>query len=123
MVVNDKQSDIAILRTLGASPSRNHEDFYCPGGVCTEVFGTVIGVILGVALAMNLADVVAFIEGLFNVNVIPGDVYFIGFLPSELHWNDVFVVTSVALLLTVLATLYPAWKASRVNPADALRYE
>lgn len=122
MVVNDKQSDIAILRTLGASPSRIMKIFIVQGCLY-GVFGTVIGVILGVALAMNLADVVAFIEGLFNVNVIPGDVYFIGFLPSELHWNDVFVVTSVALLLTILATLYPAWKASRVNPADALRYE
>ena len=122
MVVNDKQSDIAILRTLGASPSKIMKIFIVQGCLY-GVFGTLIGVVLGVSLAMNLADVVGFIEGLFNVNVIPGDVYFIGFLPSELHWDDVFVVTSVALLLTVLATLYPAWKASRVNPAEALRYE
>ncbi|WP_196138024.1 lipoprotein-releasing ABC transporter permease subunit [Aliikangiella sp. G2MR2-5] len=122
MVVNDKQSDIAILRTLGASPARIMKIFIIQGCLY-GVFGTLIGVVLGVSLAVNLADVVAFVEGLFGVNVIPGDVYFIGFLPSELHWDDVFLVTSLALALTVLATLYPAWKASRVNPAEALRYE
>ncbi len=122
MVVNDKQSDIAILRTLGASPSSIMKIFIVQGCLY-GVFGTILGVVLGVLLATNLSDVVGFIEGLFNVNVIPGDVYFIGFLPSELHWEDVTIVASVALLLTVLATLYPAWKASKVNPAEALRYE
>ncbi|TQV84430.1 lipoprotein-releasing ABC transporter permease subunit [Aliikangiella coralliicola] len=122
MVVNDKQSDIAILRTLGASPATIMKIFIVQGSL-NGFIGTILGVIGGVALAINLPQVVAFVEQLFGVNVIPGDVYFIGFLPSELHWDDVILITSVALSLTVLATLYPAWKASRTNPAEALRYE
>jgi len=122
MVVNDKQSDIAILRTLGASPATIMKIFIVQGSL-NGVIGTIVGVICGVALALNLPEVVAFIESVFGVNVIPGDVYFIGFLPSELHWQDVFVITGVALCLTLLATLYPAWKASKTNPAEALRYE
>ncbi|MCW8999067.1 MAG: FtsX-like permease family protein, partial [Kangiellaceae bacterium] len=85
MVVNDKQSDIAILRTLGASPLRIMKIFIVQGCLY-GFFGTLIGVVLGVALASNLPEVVTFVEGLFGVNVIPGDVYFIGFLPSELHF-------------------------------------
>lgn len=122
MVVNDKQSDIAILRTLGASPASIMKIFIVQGSL-NGFIGTFFGVIGGVALAVNLPAVVGFVESLFGVNVIPGDVYFIGFLPSELHWNDVVMITCVALSLTVLATLYPAWKASRTNPAEALRYE
>jgi len=122
MVVNDKQSDIAILRTLGASPATIMKIFIVQGSI-NGVIGTIVGVIGGVALALNLPAVIGFIEGLFGVNVIPGDVYFIGFLPSELHWDDVGLITVVALSLTVLATLYPAWKASKTNPAEALRYE
>ena len=122
MVVNDKQSDIAILRTLGASPASIMKIFIIQGSI-NGVIGTLFGVVGGVALAINLPEVVGFIESLFGVNVIPGDVYFIGFLPSELHWNDVWMITTIALSLTVLATLYPAWKASKTNPAEALRYE
>lgn len=122
MVVNDKQSDIAILRTLGASPATIMKIFIVQGSL-NGFIGTFVGVIGGVALAINLPDVVAYVENIFGVNVIPGDVYFIGFLPSELHWDDVILITSVALSLTILATLYPAWKASRTNPAEALRYE
>jgi len=122
MVVTDKQADIAILRTLGASPATIMKIFMVQGSL-NGVIGTVIGVIGGVALAINLPEVVGFIERLFGVSVVPGDVYFIGFLPSELHWQDVFIIGSVALSLTVLATLYPAWKASRTRPAEALRYE
>lgn len=122
MVVNDKQSDIAILRTLGASPATIMKIFIVQGSI-NGVIGTFLGVIGGVALAVNLPEVVGFIESLFGVNVIPGDVYFIGFLPSELHWDDVWMITVIALSLTVLATLYPAWKASKTNPAEALRYE
>ena len=122
MVVNDKQADIAILRTLGASPATIMKIFIVQGSL-NGIIGTCIGVIGGVALAINLPSVVGYVEQLFGVNVIPGDVYFIGFLPSELHWDDVAMITGVALSLTVLATLYPAWKASRTNPAEALRYE
>lgn len=122
MVVNDKQSDIAILRTLGASPLTIMKIFMVQGSV-NGFIGTFLGVIGGVALAINLPAVVSFIENMFSVNVIPGDVYFIGFLPSELHWDDVFLITGVGLSLTLLATIYPAWKASKTNPAEALRYE
>ena len=122
MVVTDKQADIAILRTLGASPATIMKIFMVQGSL-NGVIGTVIGVLGGVALAVNLPEVVGFIESVFGVSVVPGDVYFIGFLPSELHWQDVATIAVVALSLTILATLYPAWKASRTRPAEALRYE
>jgi lipoprotein-releasing system permease protein len=122
MVVNDKQSDIAILRTLGASPATIMKIFIVQGSL-NGFIGTIIGVVGGVALAVNLPEVVGFFEKLFGANIIPGDVYFIGFLPSELHWQDVGLITATALSLTLLATLYPAWKASKTNPAEALRYE
>ena len=122
MVVTDKQSDIAILRTLGASPATIMKIFMVQGSL-NGIIGTFLGVLGGIALAINLPEVVAFIENLFGVSVIPGDVYFIGFLPSELHWEDVVVIASVALSLTMLATIYPAWRASRTRPAEALRYE
>ncbi|WP_444998505.1 lipoprotein-releasing ABC transporter permease subunit [Aliikangiella sp. IMCC44359] len=122
MVVTDKQADIAILRTLGASPATIMKIFIVQGSV-NGIIGTVIGVIGGVALAINLPQVVAFLEQMFGVSVIPGDVYFIGFLPSELHWEDVILIASIALGLTVFATIYPAWKASQTKPAEALRYE
>lgn len=122
MVVNDKQADIAILRTLGASPFTIMKIFIVQGSV-NGFIGTIVGVLGGIALSVNLPQVIAFIENLFGVNVVPGDVYFISFLPSELHWDDVILITSIALSLTFLATIYPAWKASRTNPAEALRYE
>lgn len=122
MVVTDKQADIAILRTLGASPATIMKIFIVQGSV-NGIIGTILGVLGGVALAINLPEVVAFIEQSFGVNVVPGDVYFIGFLPSELHWDDVINIAVVAISLTILATLYPAWKASRTKPAEALRYE
>ncbi len=122
MVVTDKQSDIAILRTLGASPATVMKIFIVQGSL-NGIIGTIIGVIGGVALATNLADVVAFIEELWGVQVLPGDVYFIGFLPSVLKWSDVTTIAIVALIMSTLATLYPAWRASKTRPAEALRYE
>jgi lipoprotein-releasing system permease protein len=122
MVVTDKQADIAILRTLGASPGTIMRIFMVQGSL-NGIIGTFIGVIGGVALATNLADVVAFIEELWGVQVLPGDVYFIGFLPSVLKWSDVVNISVAALFMSTLATLYPAWKASKTKPAEALRYE
>ncbi|MFT6734276.1 MAG: lipoprotein-releasing system permease protein [Polaribacter sp.] len=122
MVVTDKQSDIAILRTLGASPATIMRIFIVQGSL-NGVIGTVIGVIGGVALAANLPDVVTFIEGLLGIQVLPGDVYFIGFLPSLLVWDDVIVIAASALIMSTMATIYPAWKASKTKPAEALRYE
>jgi len=122
MVVTDKQSDIAILRTLGASPGTIMRIFVVQGSL-NGIIGTLIGVVGGVALASNLADVVAFIEELWGIQVLPGDVYFIGFLPSVLDWSDVINISIAALTMSTLATLYPAWKGSKTKPAEALRYE
>jgi lipoprotein-releasing system permease protein len=122
MVVTDKQADIAILRTLGASPATIMRIFMVQGSL-NGIIGTIIGVIGGVALATNLADVVAFIEDLWGVQVLPADVYFIGFLPSVLKWSDVLNIAVAALFMSSLATLYPAWRASKTKPAEALRYE
>jgi lipoprotein-releasing system permease protein len=122
MVVTDKESDIAILRTLGASPGRIMRIFMVQGTVI-GVVGTVLGTILGVSLALNLDVVVPWLESLFGIHFIDPGVYYISELPSDLHWNDVWMITGVSFLLGVVATLYPAWRASRTQPAEALRYE
>jgi len=122
MVVTDKRADIAILRTLGASP-RSIMTIFIIQGVVIGVLGTVLGVAGGVGLALNVETIVPAIEQLFNVQFLAADVYYISDVPSELHWNDVWVMASVALVLSLLATLYPAWRAARTQPAEALRYE
>jgi lipoprotein-releasing system permease protein len=122
MVVTDKQSDIAILRTLGASPRSIMVIFVIQGAVI-GLFGTLLGVLGGVTLALNVETIVPAIESLFHVPFLSKDVYYISEVPSDLHWHDVFVMTSVAMVLSLLATLYPAWRAARTHPAEALRYE
>jgi lipoprotein-releasing system permease protein len=122
MVVTDKRSDIAILRTLGASP-RSIMSIFIIQGVFIGVLGTALGVAGGVALALNVETIVPAIEQLFNVQFLAADVYYISDVPSELHWNDVWVMAGVAIVLSLLATLYPAWRAARTHPAEALRYE
>jgi lipoprotein-releasing system permease protein len=122
MVVTDKQSDIAIMRTLGASPTTIMKIFIVQGSV-NGVFGTLLGVLSGTALATNLPDIVQWFEQQFGIALVPGDVYFIGFLPSELIVSDVVHITLAALLMSVMATLYPAWRASKTRPAEALKYE
>ena len=122
MAVTDKQSDIAILRTLGASPGSIMQIFIVQG-VVIGLVGLAMGVIAGVLLALNIDVVIPFIEHLFGIQFLSKDVYYISELPSDLHWNDVALITVVSFLLTLLATIYPSWRASRVNPAEALRYE
>jgi lipoprotein-releasing system permease protein len=122
MVVTDKQSDIAILRTLGASP-RSIMLIFMVQGTIIGIAGTLLGMAGGVSLALNVATVVPAIEHLFGVQFMPADVYYISDFPSELHWDDVFQICSFAFLISVFATLYPAWSASRTQPAEALRYE
>lgn len=122
MVVAEKRSDIAILRTLGASPRTIMMVFVIQGAII-GVFGTLLGVAGGVALALNIETLVPAIEALFNVQFLAPDVYYISEVPSELHWDDVGVMTAVALALSLLATLYPAWRAARTHPVEALRYE
>jgi lipoprotein-releasing system permease protein len=122
MAVTDKQSDIAILRTLGARPASIMKIFIVQGAFI-GVFGTVIGVAAGVLMALNLETVVPFIERMAGMDLFPADVYYINELPSKLVWNDVGVIAGISLLISLAATLYPSWRASRVNPAEALRYE
>ena len=122
MTVTDKQADIAILRTLGASPRSIMKIFIIQGGL-VGLLGTAIGVTLGVTVALNIDVIVPFIEGLLGVQFLPRDVYLISALPSDLRWPDVIRIGGIAVVLAFLATLYPSWRAARVRPAEALRYE
>lgn len=122
MVVSDKQSDIAVLRTIGVSPAGIMKIFIIQGVVIGMV-GILLGVIGGVWLASNVETIVPAIEELFHVKFLSPDVYYISELPSDLHWQDVAVISVVAFVFSVLATIYPAWRAARTQPAEALRYE
>ena len=122
MAVTDKQSDIAILRTLGASP-RSIMKIFVIQGTFIGVAGTVLGVIGGVLLAYNVGEVVAFIEWVFNVQFLSREVYYISTIPSDPQLADIATVAVVSFVLSLLATIYPSYRASRVNPAEALRYE
>jgi lipoprotein-releasing system permease protein len=122
MAVTDKQSDIAILRTLGARPSSIMEIFIIQGAFI-GVLGTLAGVTMGVLGALNLETVVPVIERIAGVDLFPADVYYISKLPSKLVWSDVGTIAGISLILALLATLYPSWRASRLNPAESLRYE
>ena len=122
MVVTDKQSDIAILRTLGASP-RSIMGIFMVQGALIGIIGTIIGTVGGVSLSLNLDTVVPFIEGLFGIQILDPAVYYISVLPSDLHWDDVWMICSISLALGLVATIYPAWRASKTQPAEALRYE
>jgi lipoprotein-releasing system permease protein len=122
MVVTDKQADIAILRTQGASPASIMTIFVIQGAL-VGVIGTLIGVFGGVLLAHNIDTVVPFIERVFGVQFLDKTVYYISELPSQVQQADVVLVAAIAFVLTLLATLYPSWRAARINPAEALRYE
>jgi lipoprotein-releasing system permease protein len=122
MAVTDKQADIAILRTLGASPGSIMQVFIVQGALI-GVVGLLAGVAGGVALALNIDVVVPALERALGFQFLAKDVYYISDLPSDLHWRDVGVISGVSFVLTLLATLYPSWRAARVNPAEALRYE
>jgi lipoprotein-releasing system permease protein len=122
MAVTDKQADIAILRTLGASPGSILRIFMVQGSLI-GVIGTLLGVVGGVILAHNVDVVVPVIERVFGVHFLAKDVYYISELPSDLQWRDVATISGVSLVLSLLATIYPSLRASRVNPAEALRYE
>ena len=122
MVVTDKQGDIAILRTLGMSPGSIMRVFMVQGSVI-GVVGILLGTSLGIILALTVTDIIAGVERLLDVQFLNANVYFISYLPSELKWQDVMVVTGSGLLMSFLATLYPAYRASKVKPAEALRYD
>ncbi len=122
MLVTDKQSDIAILRTLGATPGSIMGVFMIQG-VLVGTLGIFLGVGFGVMLALNLTTIVHWIEQTFSVTFLSADVYYISELPSDLIWSDVGWITVTAFLFCIVATLYPAWRAARIQPAAALRYE
>ncbi len=122
MLVTDKQADIAILRTLGLSPGGVMQVFMVQGSLI-GFMGTFMGVIGGIVLTLNLERILGVIEAIFSVKLLPEDVYYITGLPTDMQTQDVVVITVVALVMSFLATLYPAWRASRTQPAEALRYE
>lgn len=122
MVVIDKQGDIAILRTLGASTRKIMSIFIVQG--CTiGLLGTCIGIVLGCLLAVSIQDIVGFIEQIFDTQFLKSDVYPVTYLPAEIRLSDIVTVGITAFGMSFLATLYPAWRASRIQPAEALRYE
>ncbi|MGP9831084.1 MULTISPECIES: lipoprotein-releasing ABC transporter permease subunit [Marinobacter] len=122
MVVTDKTADIAILRTMGATPGRIMRIFIIQGAVI-GIFGTLMGTALGIFGALNISGFISWLEGLMGHQFLSADVYFISYLPSQLQWQDVAIISSAGMVMSLLATIYPAWRASRVEPAEALRYE
>lgn len=122
MAVRDKQSDIAILRTIGILPSTVVKIFVLQGTII-GLLGTLLGVFLGSIIAMNLEYIVMTVEGVFNIKVLASDVYFISDLPSDVRVNDIVIIASIAMSLSVLSTFYPAWRASQIVPSEVLRYD
>jgi lipoprotein-releasing system permease protein len=122
MLVTDKQADIAILRTLGLAP-RGVMQVFMVQGTLIGVIGTLLGVIGGIVLTLNLEHILFAIEKVFGMQLLPEDVYYITGLPTELKTSDVVAIALVALAMAFIATIYPAWRAARTPPAEALRYE
>jgi lipoprotein-releasing system permease protein len=122
MTVTDKQADIAILRTLGSSP-RSIMKIFMIQGALVGIMGMAVGVGLGVLIALNIDVIVPFIEHLLGVQFLSKDIYLISEMPSDLRWPDVYKIGGLSVLLAFVATIYPSWSASRVKPAEALRYE
>ena len=122
MTVTDKRADIAILRTLGSSP-RSIMGIFVVQGAMVGVIGTVAGLLLGLGIAYNIDVIVPFLERLFHASFLPKDIYLISKMPSDPQRSDIVPIAIISLVLSFVATLYPSWRASRVNPAEALRYE
>ncbi len=122
MVVTDKQADIAILKTMGLDPARIRQVFMIQGSFI-GIIGTAIGVVLGIGLALNVQEVVALVEQVLSIDVLSAEVYYISDLPSELRLGDVIRFASLALVLSLVSTIYPAWRAAKTDAVEALRYE
>jgi lipoprotein-releasing system permease protein len=122
MTVTDKRADIAILRTLGASP-RSIMGIFMIQGATSGIAGTAAGVALGLLIALNIGTLVPALERLLSTSFLPASIYVISRMPSDPQWGDIMPIVAISLLLAFVATIYPSWRASRVNPAEALRYE
>jgi lipoprotein-releasing system permease protein len=122
MTVTDKRADIAILRTLGASPG-SIMGIFVVQGAAVGVIGTFAGLLFGLGIALNIDVLVPALERALNASFLPKDIYLISRMPSEPQSSDIMPVAIISLVLSFAATLYPSWRASRVNPAEALRYE
>jgi lipoprotein-releasing system permease protein len=122
MMVTDKQADIAVLRTIGASPGSIMRIFIIQGTIIGAI-GILLGIVSGVWLAMNVETLVPAIESILGMKFLSPDVYYISDLPSDLHWKDVFLIGIVSFFFSLLATIFPAWRAANIQPAEALRYE
>lgn len=122
MLVTDKQGEIAVLRTIGAT-SRQILGVFIVQGTAIGIIGIFVGVVLGVIGALTIDDIIAWLEQVFNFQLLDGGVYFISYIPSELKWADVTLIASATFVISVISTIYPAWKASRISPAEVLRYE
>ena len=122
LMVADKRKDIAVLRTLGADQSFVHKLVFAQGTLL-GVMGVIVGALVGCLLAFYVGDIVTLIEGLFGVYVFDPDVFFISRLPSEVHWQDVMMIALTGLMLSIVSSLYPAWRAGQIPPAEALRYD
>jgi lipoprotein-releasing system permease protein len=122
MTVTDKRADIAILRTLGASP-RSIMGIFMVQGALSGIMGTLGGLGLGLLISFNVDVIVPFIEHLLGVRFLPGSIYLISHMPSDPQTGDIVPIAVISLVLSLAATLYPSWRASRVQPAEALRYE
>lgn len=122
MIVTDKRADIGVLRALGASARKVMAIFVCQGAII-GLIGTILGVVAGILVSLNVTSLVNAIERTFSVKFLSGDVYFISFLPSDLQYGDVVLIAACAMILSLLATLHPAWRAANVQPAEALRHD
>jgi lipoprotein-releasing system permease protein len=122
MLVTDKQADIAIMRTLGLTP-RGVMQVFIVQGTLIGVIGTALGVITGVILTLNLEHILHAIESVLGVQLLPEDVYYNTGLPTDMQPSDIVIIATIALVMAFVATIYPAWRASRTPPAEALRYE
>ena len=122
MLVTDKQGEIAVLRTLGAT-SRQILGVFIVQGTAIGVIGIAVGVILGIIGALTIADIISWVEITFNVEFLNADVYFISYIPSELQLADVYLISGATFVISVISTIYPAWKASKISPPEVLRYE
>ena len=122
MVVMEKNRDIAILKSMGAT-SRSIMKIFVYQGVIIGIIGTITGAIAGLAVAYNLERISLFIEKMFGFKILPGDVYYLSVLPSQVNYADIAIIIMGTLIISLLATLYPSWRASRLDPAEALRYD